>query len=102
MVNFSSNVSSMMAFQGFANANSSNIANVNTDGFVPTNTTFSNDKGTVSANFQKANDNGSTISQTDLSKEITDQVTIENGFEVQATTIKTQDEMFGTLLDILA
>ena len=100
MVNFSANVSSLIAHQDFANANANNVANVNTDGFVPTQTTLSDAGGSVQANFTKADDNGSSLSQTDLTRELTDQVIIQNGHEVQGTAIRTQDEMLGSLLDI--
>ncbi len=102
MLNFSANVSSLIAHQGFANANANNVANVNTEGFVPTKTTLTNGGGAVSANFQTTTDNGSSLSQTDLSRELTDQVIVQNGHEVQGTAIRTQDEMLGSLLDILA
>ena len=101
MINFFANVSSLLAHQDFANANANNVANVNTGGFVPTQTTLSDNKGGVQASFQKVDNNGSTLSQTDLNTEITDQVVLQNGHEVQATAIKTQDEMLGSLLDIL-
>ena len=102
MLNFSANVSSLIAHQGFANANANNVANVNTDGFIPTQTNLSNSSGSVNASFQKADDNGSSLSQTDLSKEIPDQLIVQNGHAVQATAIKTQDQMIGSLLDILS
>jgi len=101
MLNFSANVSSLIAHQGFANANANNVANVNTDGFVPTQTNLTNTSGSVNANFQKVDDNGSTLSQTNLSKEIPGQIIVQNGHEVQASAIKTQDEMIGSLLDII-
>lgn len=102
MINFSANVSSLIAHQGFSNANASNVANVNTEGFVPTRTTLSDTVGGVQSNFQKADNNGSSLSQTDLSRELTDQVIIQNGHEVQGTAIRTQDQMLGTLLDIFS
>lgn len=102
MLNFSANVSSLIAHQDFANANAHNVANVNTDGFIPTRTTLSDSAGGVTANFQPASDNGSSLSQTELSRELTDQVVVQNGHEVQGTAIRTQDEMLGALLDILA
>ena len=101
MLNFSTNVSSLIAHQNFANANANNVANVNTDSFIPTKTNLTNAPGSVNASFQKADDNGSALSQTNLSKEIPDQIIVQNGHEVQATAIKTQDEMIGSLLDIL-
>jgi len=102
MLNFSANVSSLIAHQGFANANAHNIANVNTNEFIPTQTNLKNDAGSVQANFQKADDNGSTLSQTNLNKEIPDQIIVQNGHAAQATSIKTQDQMIGSLLDILS
>ncbi|PHR55037.1 MAG: hypothetical protein COA44_11565 [Arcobacter sp.] len=63
---------------------------------------MTNEAGSVKASFQKADDNGSLLSQTDLSKEIPDQIIIENGHAVQSTAIKTKDEMLGSLLDILS
>ena len=102
MVNFSANVSSLIAHQNFANTNANNIANVNTDGFIPTRTTLSDAAGGVQASFQKADDNGSSLSQTELSREMTDQVIVQRGHEVQGSAIRTQDDMLGSLLDILA
>lgn len=102
MLNFSANVSSLIAHQDFANVNANNVANVNTDGFVPIRTTLSDNAGGVSVNFQSAADNGSSLSQTDLSRELTDQIVVQNGHEVQGTAIRTRDEMLGSLLDILA
>ncbi len=102
MLNFSANVSSLMAHQAFANANAHNVANVNTEGFVPTKTTLHESANGVTATFQPAADNGSSLSQTDLSRELTDQVVIQKGHEVQGSAIRTRDEMLGSLLDILA
>ena len=102
MLNFSANVSSLIAHQGFLNANANNVANVNTDSFIPTQTNLTNSSGSVNASFSKADDNGLTRSQTDLNKEIPDQIIAQNGHEVQASAIKTQDEMIGSLLDILS
>jgi flagellar hook protein FlgE len=97
----SSNISSLQANQTYMNNNAHNIANSNTDRFIPNTTAISeNTADSVSAKTDKATDNGSLQSQTDLSKELSDQVTIENVNEANVTAIKTQDQMFGTLLDI--
>lgn len=102
-MNISSNISSLQANQTFANNNAHNIANVNSDGFIPTNTTISQSTpSSVTANSTPADDTQSTKSQTDLSKELTDQVTIENVQGANVAAIKTQNELFGTLLDIKA
>ncbi len=97
----SSNVSSIQASQVFMNNNANNIANVNTDGFIPSDTRLSDTaNGSVSANTRLATDNGSPKSQTDLTKEMTDQITISRSVEANVNAIKSQDEMFGALLDI--
>ncbi len=102
-MSISTNLSSLQANQTFMNTNADNIANVNTDGFRPTQTTISNpSKGTVQADLSKADDTGSPKSQTDLTKEISDQVIIGGISQANVTAIKTQDEMMGSLLDIKA
>ena len=99
----SSNLSSIQANQVFMNNNASNIANVNTDGYIPSETKMGNSSsGSVQASTQQATDNGSLKSQTDLTKEIPDQIVIENALKANVSSIKTQDEMFGSLLDIKA
>ena len=102
-MSISSNVSSIQAHQSFMNANANNVANANTDGFVPTDTTLNaTEGGGVTASFSKATSNGSVNSQTDLSKEMTDQVIVEKAVAANVNAIRTQDEMFGSLLDIKA
>ena len=100
-MNISANVSSIQANQTFMNNNANNIANVNSDGFVPTQTTISDAGGSVQANSSLATDNGSEKSQTNLTKELTDQIVIENVNEVNVKAIQTQDKMLGSLLDII-
>ena len=97
----SSNVNSLQANQTFMNNNAYNIANSNTDGFVPNNTVIQeNGTNSIKADTTKSSDNGSETSQTNLSKELTDQITIENVNDANVASIKTQDQMFGSLLDI--
>ncbi|MEO1938032.1 MAG: hypothetical protein ABGW85_05275 [Sulfurimonas sp.] len=98
-MNISANVSSLQANQTFLNTNAHNITNVNTDGFRPSDTRISNN---LQANNRLADDTGSPKSQTDLSKEIPDQITIGGVAEANASAIRTQNEMMGTLLDIKA
>lgn len=99
----SNNVSSINAHQQMMNANAHNVANVNTDRFVPTDVKMSNESNdSVTANLRMATDNGSQKSQTDLAKEIPDQIIVSNATSVNVTAIKAQDEMLGSLLDIKA
>ena len=101
-MNISNNTSSITAHQTFLNNNANNIANVNTDRFIPNSTIITDDTKSVSAVSRKSEDTGSMQSQTDLAKEIPDQIIIDNATSVNVSAIKTQDEMFGSLLDIKA
>ena len=101
-MNISSNLSSIQAHQTLLNNSAYNVANVNTDGFIPTQTTLNDTGDSVTASSAKATDNGSPRSQTDLAKEIPDQIIAQDGVAVNVTAIKTEDEMLGTLLDIKA
>ena len=102
-MNVSNNISSIGAHQTMLNASANNVANVNTDGFIPNDTRVTNSSNSsVTAYNVKADDNGSTKSQTDLAKEIPDQIIAQDATGVNVAAIKTQDQMFGTLLDIKA
>ncbi|MDP3464525.1 MAG: hypothetical protein Q8R86_01995 [Sulfuricurvum sp.] len=99
----SSNVSSILSNQTYMNNNAANVANVNSDGYIPRTTTISETQnGGTKANTTMAIDTSSKQSQTDLTKEITDQMAIEKITEVNVKAIQTQNEMLGSLLDIKA
>ncbi len=100
----SSNVSSILSHQTYMNNDAANVANVNTDRYVPKNTVIeeADNKGSTNAVTTKATDNGSEKSQTNLTKEITDQMTIENVTAANVVAIRTQDQMLGSLLDFKA
>ncbi len=99
-MNISTNISSIQSHQKMMNVNANNIANVNTDGFVPSNTRMSSSQGSVTPNTRQADDNGSLKSQTNLSKEIPDQIVVQNVTAANVSAIKTQDEMLGSLIDM--
>lgn len=92
----------MQTYSAFANQNANNIANSNTDGFVPTNTNITQQANSPRASFTQAQNSGTVQSQTNLAKEITDQVSITNGFDANANAIKTKDQMLGSVIDMLA
>ncbi|MEA3371856.1 MAG: flagellar basal body protein [Campylobacterota bacterium] len=101
-MNISNNVSSIQAHQTMLNINANNVANINTDGFRPSDTKMSDEGNAVSANLRLADDNGSTKSQTDLAKELPDQIIAQDAVAVNVEAIRTKDEMLGTLLDMKA
>lgn len=101
-MNISSNISSIQSHQTMMNGNAHNVANVNTDRFIPSTTTMHNSADSVTAHTRSSSDNGSLKSQTDLAKELPDQMIVEDVTAVNVTAIRTKDEMLGTLLDIKA
>ncbi|ABB44372.1 conserved hypothetical protein [Sulfurimonas denitrificans DSM 1251] len=101
-MNISNNISSIQAHQSMLNNSAHNVANINTDGFIPTNTKINGGENYVKAENSKADNNGSKRSQTDLANEITNQIVSVDATSVNVTTVKTQDEMLGSLLDIKA
>jgi flagellar hook protein FlgE len=101
-MNISSNISSIQAHQTMMNVNANNVANVNTDGFVPKDTRMSSTQNAVGANVRTADNTGSQKSQTNLAKEIPDQIVASNATAVNVKAIRAQDEMLGSLLDMKA
>lgn len=99
-MNISNNISSIQAHQTLLNTSANNVANLNSDGFIPSNTRISDANGSPKANTELAQDSGSTKSQTDLTTEIPNQMIAQESVALNVTAIKTQDEMFGSLLDI--
>lgn len=99
-MNVSANISSISAHQTMMNTSANNVANVNSDGFIPSDTRISENSNSVTASTRVSDDNSSLKSQTDLAKEIPDQMITKNATAVNVSAIKTQDEMLGTLLDM--
>ena len=85
------NANSMMAHQTLMDINANNVANVNTKD-------FSAKEGRIGNNLEV--NQVDTNKPTNLTKEITNQISIEDGFDAQAPVIQTQDAMLGTLLNI--
>ncbi|MFA6191968.1 MAG: hypothetical protein WC665_06415 [Sulfurimonas sp.] len=101
-MNISGNTSSIQSHQTMINVGADNIANVNSDGFIPLSTRMSSNNNSVSVNSRMADDNGSLKSQTNLTKEVPDQIITQKVTAVNVSAIKTQNEMLGSLLDIKA
>lgn len=101
-MNVSSNISSLQAHQTMMNSSANNVANVNSEKYVPTDVRMQSSENSVTPNVRIADDNGSANSQTDLSKELTDQIIVEDVTAANVAAIRTQDEMLGSLLDTKA
>ncbi len=92
-----SNVTSMNAYSTWMSNSANNVANINTDNYNATNTTITqNGSNSVVASSSKSS------SSTNLAKETTDQMVASTGFNAQVEAIKTQENVIGTLLNMLA
>lgn len=88
------NANAMMSLGNWMNTSAHNVANVNTENYNASQTTMTNDNGSVVAQTRQMQN------RTDLAKEFTDQITVEKSFEANAVSIKANDEMIGSLLDM--
>jgi len=101
-MNISNNVSSIQAHQTMLSSSANNIANANTYGFVPVDTKIANESTLVKASVRLTDKNQTLKSQTDLTKELPNQIIAQDTISVNVSSIKTTDEMIGTLLDMKA
>jgi len=85
------NINALQAHQTLTDINADNVANVNTDDFKALDARIV-DKLDISTHSSKYG--------TNLNKELTDQIVIEDGFRAQIPAIKAQEAMTQTLLDI--
>lgn len=90
------NATAMTAMSNWMNNSAQNVANVNTDNYNATQTTITNQNDAIVVQSSKST-NG-----TDLTTEFTDQIAIDKSLKANVETIKTQNEMLGSLLDMKA
>lgn len=108
-------LSALGAYEKKLNVTANNIANVNTDGFKKSRALLQEgDPSGVVVSIRRVNTPGSPIlppdgtgetresSNVDLAEEIVDLHTTKYGFQANLKTLKTEDEMLGSLFDILA
>lgn len=91
------NVNSIMTHSEWMGNSAHNVANVNNEDFDAQRTIVTQDEeGSISQSTD------STESRTDLAREFTEQISIENGLEANVLAAKAQDDMLGSILNILA
>lgn len=97
-----SNIASVGAHFTWMDVNANNVANVNTDKFKSVDTRLDNKGNENPTPVLRENESKAAKdrSNTDLAKELTDQIPIEKGSAVNVKAINTQNEMLGTLMDI--
>ncbi|MGD9332671.1 MAG: flagellar basal body rod C-terminal domain-containing protein [Desulfobacterales bacterium] len=112
----SSALSSIQAHHRKMNVHANNTANVNTNGFKRDQAVIEEaGPGEVRVNVRKdmssapldpwapdSPDFEKELSNVDLADEMTGMISTEIGYKANLTTIRTRDEMIGTLLDTLA
>ena len=110
-----STVSALRAFVTKLGVTADNIANVNTDGFKKNRATLHEDQnGAVRVEISRDNspgfrydvvENGEKVeketSNVDLTQEIPDLMMTKRAYQANLKTLETQDEMLGSLLDIV-
>ncbi len=102
-MNISNNISSIQTAQTLLNTTANNVANVNTDGFIPKDTIATNQANeSVVAETRSTDNEGAEKSQTNLAKEIPNEIVSQRTTEANATAIKAKDDVMGTLLDLKA
>ncbi len=108
-------VSAINAFEKKMGVTSNNVANSQTDGFKKSRADLvEGETGGVEVEITQVNDpgpivtveeNGAAVekemSNVDLAEEIPQTIISETGYDANLKTLKTQDEMLGTLLDIV-
>jgi len=107
-------LSALDAYGQKVDVTANNIANVNTDGFKKSRAVLQEaDSSGVVVSIDKVNTPGASIlsedgtgevresSNVDLAEEIVNLQTAKHGFEANLKTLKTEEEMLGSLFDIL-
>ncbi|MFK5881831.1 MAG: flagellar biosynthesis protein FlgE [Sulfurospirillum sp.] len=89
------NTNSINAQFDWLSNSSSNVANINTDGYKAIDTVLSNQGKDIIANSSRSKQGVSLV------KELSDQNLISIGVEANVKAINTQNKILGTLLDML-
>jgi flagellar hook protein FlgE len=110
------NLSALRAFDQKLQVIANNIANVNTEGFKKNRAILKDGpRGDVQVDIDRVETPGRSdfeltdgkimereLSNVDLSEEIPQTIPTQRGYEANLTLFKTQDEMLGTVIDMIA
>ena len=104
MVEFGSSISGMRLYETRQAVSAHDISNVNTKGFEESDV-IQSDKGSLKgvnvADIRKVPNSNPELSNTDLAKEMPEQMVNITGYKANASAIKTQDQMLGSLMEIV-
>lgn len=115
-MSISASLSGLNSFSSRLNVQANNIANVNTDGYKKSLTDMRDVKPEgVRNTYQKVDTPGglrvdetakgtelTETSNVELEEEMPQMMVSQRGFEANTAAVKTQDEMLGTLIDVIA
>lgn len=101
-MNINSSTSSIYSHETLLNSSAHNIANSNTENFERTSTKMTEKGLDAVAPVSTQIENNYMESNTDLAKEMTNQIISYNVVGANVVSLQTQDEVSGTLLDIKA
>ena len=101
-MNINNSTSSIYAHQQLLNSSAHNIANSNTVNYARQDTRIIEDPNESVKAVSKTIENNNPYSNTDLVKEMTDNILSYNAVGANAVSIQTQNDVSGTLLDIKA
>ena len=105
MVSFNSSISALQALETRQAVSSNDVANVNTKGYeesTVSQTDLPNNSGTRISEINKISNSNAELSGTRLEVEMPEQMMIQSSYSANASVIKTQDSMVGSLLDIVS
>ncbi len=103
MINASQPLSAIHAFSEGMQATAHNVANVNTNDYNALDTTFVDNKYAVNAHIeekQSANLAEEEAIATDYAEEAVNMILYNRSLEANTASIRTQDEMLGTVIDM--
>ena len=101
-MNVNNSLSSIMAHQNLQNNSAHNVANANTKNYQRIDTQITQDTNETVKAQTKIQENPLPNSNTDLAKEMTDQIIAYQMVNGNVATIKAKDEMEQKLIDIKA
>lgn len=107
-------LSGLLAYGKKMDVSANNVANVNTEGFKKGRALLEDSEGGVMVTLSRVNTPGGPVpsqdgtgkvresSNVDLAEEIVGQHTTKAAFQASIATVKTEEEMLGSLFDVLA
>lgn len=105
MISFASSISALKTLEARQAGASTALANINTKGFQESSvnqTEADGNQGTRVSHIQKVANSSPQFSGAKLEVVIPQQMIIQNSYKANASVIKTQDEMIGSLMDIVS